>query len=102
MKLRVKETNGRLHTVEADPHTSFDRFRELVHKVVPGIAPDAQKLVFNGRLLEAVTLKANGVKDGGARAPPPPILLPLHSAEFFSPLLGVRSCHGPSRHLGTS
>jgi hypothetical protein len=72
MRLRVKETNGRLHTVEADPQIQFDRFREMVHKLVPGIAPDMQKLVFDGRLLDADTLKATGLKDGGAALVPFP------------------------------
>lgn len=65
MKLLVKELNGSLHAIEADPLMRFDRFRELVHKAVPGVPIESQKLIFGNRLLEAETLKAACLKDGG-------------------------------------
>lgn len=104
MRLRVKETNGRLHTVEADPQIQFDRFREMVHKLVPGIAPDMQKLVFDGRLLDADTLKATGLKDGGAALVPFSLHLLLLASDLsflhlHEPSLPSRR---PYRHLGTS
>jgi hypothetical protein len=67
MHITVQTLKGQSCSLECTHTLSVDGLKDLVHKKIPSISRDSQRLILRGKLLKTdfTSVKEAGIKDGG-------------------------------------